>query len=155
MNQNHLDLLNILEECQSKSEWTPLRNVLKEWLTIHPKDYHLLRYLVSVVEDEDLTKDVRHSIASWMFTTNRTNYPFSDIFVVDDVVYICTVRPGLWIGKGGETVDSLTNNLNTKVDGIKYRNLQVKFIESTNDAVSDVYDYLRTLERFHDDWMDS
>ena len=150
MNQDHLDLLNILAECQSKSEWTPLKNILKECLTIHPKDYHLLRYLVSVVEDADLTKDVRYSIASWMDSTNRTNYPFSDIFVVDNTVYVCTDRPGLWIGKGGETIDSLTDNLNTKVDGTKYRDLQVKFIENTNDAVSDVYGYIGMLGRLYE-----
>ena len=155
MNQDHLDLLNTVVECQHKSEWAPLKGILKDYLTSHPKNYHLLRYLVSVVEDVNLTKDVRYSIASWMYLTNRTNYPFSDIFVVDDTVYICTVRPGLWIGKGGETVDSLTNNLNTKVDGTKYRNLQVRFIERLNDAASDVYGYIQTLGRFHDDCMNS
>lgn len=153
MDQQHVEILNLVAENQPK--WDNLKPVLKEYLTVHPKDYHFLRYLVSIVEDADLTKDVRYSIASWMFTTNRTNYPFSDIFVVDDIVYICTVRPGLWIGKGGETVDNLTNNLNTKVDGTKYRNLRVQFIESINDAASDVYGYIQTLDRFRDDCINN
>jgi len=116
----------------------------------HMEDYHLYRHMASIIENEEKNKDIRYSIASWMCQSHHENLPFNDIFVVDDEIYIYTYRPGLWIGKGGKTIDDCIYHINHKVDGTKYRNFKINLIESKNDAVSDVYGYMRTCQKYSD-----
>ena len=116
----------------------------------HMEDYHLYRYIASFVESRERNEDIRHSIASWMVHSKHENLPFNDIFVIDDEVYIYTYRPGLWIGKGGKTIDDCTYHINHKVDGTEYRKLNIHLIEIRNDAVSDVYRYMRVCQPYSD-----
>lgn len=109
----------------------------------HMEDYHLYRCLASLFEDKETTKDVRFSIASWMVHSRHEDLPFNDIFVIDDEVYIYTTRPGLWIGQRGRTIDDCLYHINHKVDGTEYRNFHIHLIESKNDAISDVYGYMK------------
>ena len=139
---------------KDKTSRTQLKKLLKEELDTvrrHMEDYHLLRYIVSVVEDKEKTEDVLHSIAYWMSETKHDKLPFNDIFVVDDEVYIYTCRPGLWIGKAGCTIDSCQHSINHKVDGTKYRDLHLNLIEVRKDATAEIYGYMHVL--MSDDWF--
>lgn len=120
----------------------------------HMEDYHLYRCLVSLLENKETTKDVRFSIASWMVHSRHEDLPFNDIFVIDDEVYIYTTRPGLWIGQRGRTIDDCLYHINHKVDGIEYRKLHINLIESKNDAISDVYGYMKACNSYENECWD-
>lgn len=116
----------------------------------HMEDYHFYRYMAYVIESKEKNKDIRYSIASWMCHSRHEDLPFNDIFVLDDEIYIYTYRPGLWIGRGGKTIDDCLYHINHKVDGTKYRDLKINLIESKNDAVSEVYSYMLTCHEYTD-----
>lgn len=116
----------------------------------HMEDYHFYRYIASFVESREKNKDIRHSIASWMCDSRHEDLPFSDIFVLDDEIYIYTYRPGLWIGRGGKTIDDCLYHINHKVDGTKYRKLNIHLIEAKDDAITDVYGYMRVCKPYAD-----
>jgi uncharacterized protein YciU (UPF0263 family) len=116
----------------------------------HMEDYHFYRYIASFVESREKNKDIRHSIASWMCDSRHEDLPFSDIFVLDDEIYIYTYRPGLWIGRGGKTIDDCLYHINHKVDGTKYRKLNIHLIEAKDDAMTDVYGYMRVCKPYAD-----
>ncbi len=81
-----------------------LRNNLAKY---HPKTYLFVRWIISLIEDEDEANDVVRYIALWMAHNDKVNNPFTDIFLVGDIIYIVTDRPGLWIGKYGKNMDDL------------------------------------------------
>lgn len=116
----------------------------------HMEDYHFYRYMAYVIESKEKNKDIRHSIASWMCHSRHEDLPFSDIFVLDDEIYIYTYRPGLWIGRGGKTIDDCLYHINHKVDGTKYRDFKINLIESKNDALSEVYSYMSICQEYTD-----
>lgn len=120
----------------------------------HMEDYPLYRFLAYFNEDEKRTEDIRDSIASWMVESKHDNLPFSDIFVVDDEVYIYTYRPGLWIGRAGCVIDDCTYRINHKIDGVRYRNLHLNLIESRNDAISEVYAYMKACRSYENECWD-
>ena len=141
----------LLELAAKKGETsrTQLKKLLKEELDTvhrHMEDYHLLRYIASVVDDKEKTKDVLCSIADWMFENDYVKLPFNDIFVIDDEVYIYTLRPGLWIGKAGKTIDNCIYRINHKVDGTKYRDLHINLIEARKNATAEIYNYMHVLK---------
>ena len=111
----------------------------------HVKFYLFLRWLSELVKDEKDTEDVMISIASYMYH-NNLDLPFTDIFVVANIVCICTKRPGLWIGKAGSIIDQITNNINFNVNGEKIHNFQIKLLETTKGAVIDIYNYIKVFE---------
>ena len=96
--------------------------------------YNFLRWLAEKVKDEKETDDVIRTVAYFLSET-RLNIPFTDIFLVGKRVYIVTVRPGLWIGRKGETVDKLLKRINRRVDGTVHSDYDVDFIEPKNSAV--------------------
>lgn len=51
---------------------------------------------------------------------------------------------------GGKTIDDCTYHINHKVDGTEYRKLNIHLIEIRNDAVSDVYNYMRVCQPYSD-----
>ena len=53
----------------------------------------------------------------------------SDMVVLNDTVFIFLGRPGLIIGKGGSTIDSLTAHINNDVNGNKVDNYNIDLIE--------------------------
>lgn len=50
-----------------------------------------------------------------MINNKRTNNPFTDIFLIGDIIYIVTDRSGLWIGKYGKDIDDLTAYIRDRV----------------------------------------
>ena len=53
----------------------------------------------------------------------------SDMVVLNDTIFIFLERPGLIIGKGGSTIDSLTAHINNDVNGNKVDNYNIDLIE--------------------------
>ena len=143
----HIDILKNLVNSNIKDE---VKNTLNYNIRSHMEDYPLYRYLASWLETMERNRDIRQSIASWMVLSKHEDLPFTDIFVIDDEVYIYTYRPGLWIGKGGKTIDDCTYHINHKVDGTEYRKLNIHLIEAKDDALTDVYGYMRVCQPYSD-----
>ena len=119
-----------------------IEKYLKKHLTGHPKHYHFLRWLSSIVEDNNKLIDVYASLAGY-FYHKQDDYihldimnimQFTDIFVVDNNVYIYTQRPGMWIGKAGCTIDEVQDRMNLNVNGQKVHDYKIQIIEDTKSA---------------------
>ena len=138
-----INILKNLANCNLKEE---VKEEVKKELDCnirnHMEDYPLYRFLASWLETRERNRDIRQSIASWMVLSRYEDLPFNDIFVIDDEVYIYTHRPGLWIGRGGRTIDDCLYHINHKIDGTEYRQLKIHLIEAKNDALTDVYGYM-------------
>jgi len=145
--ERQVNILKNLANCNLKDE---VKNALIYYIPNHMEDYHLYRHLATWIENSERSKDIRHSIASWMVHSRHEDLPFNDIFVIDDEVYIYTYRPGLWIGKGGCTIDDCLYHINHKIDGTEYRKLNIHLIEAKDDAMSDVYGYMRVCQPYSD-----
>ncbi len=120
-----------------------IKRYLKKHLTAHPKHYYFLRWLADLVKDNKQTDWVCAGIAHWIYETNEHSLleKFNDLFVIDNNVYIYTHRPGLWIGKGGKTIDSLMYSLNHNIHNVKTHDYQIKLIEMCNHPYSEVIGY--------------
>ena len=89
-----------------------LRNKLVKY---HPKTYLFVRWIISLIEDDDYANNVLTYISLWMINNDRTNNPFTDIFIIGDIIYIVTDRPGLWIGSYGKDIDDLIEYIRNMV----------------------------------------
>lgn len=78
----------------------------------------------------------------------RLDLPFTDIFVIENVVCICTRRPGWWIGKAGCIINEISKKLNFNLKGEKIHNFKIKLLETTKGAVVDVYDYIKVFGNY-------
>lgn len=118
-----------------------------QYMRNHVRFYLFLRWLSEFVKNEEDTKHVTASIASYMYH-NNFSLPFTDIFVVSDVVFICTSRPGMWIGKGGSTLDEITKNINFNLVGKQTHNFKITLLENTQSSVDDVFNYMKVLRNY-------
>lgn len=107
------------------------------------KRYYFARFLAALVKNEKKTNDVIYTIANYFMIYNKgVKFEFDDIFVVGDVVYVQTIRPGYWIGKAGSTVDEITKLLNYNKFGEKIGNYEIRFIERLTSAKSRITTYM-------------
>ena len=81
-------------------------------------DYLYARHILSYIEDEEFTAKVLSIIAKWLIDEKHDKLitTLTDIYTVDNFldkkyIFIRTIRPGLWIGKKGNIIESLTDNL--------------------------------------------
>lgn len=118
-----------------------------QYVRDHVRFYLFLRWLSEFVKNEEDTKHVTASIASYMYC-NNFSLPFTDIFVVGDVVCICTSRPGMWIGKAGSTLDEITKNINFNLKGKQTHNFKITLLENTQSSVDDVFNYMKILRNY-------
>lgn len=105
--------------------------------------YLFARLLAEIVKDKEKTNHVLISIANYFIRYHGGGiFQFNDIFVVGNIIYIYTLRPGYWIGKGGSEADRLLVecNYNTKMG--KVADYQLRFIELLNDATADITRYI-------------
>ena len=98
------------------------------------KKYHFMRWLVEMTSDKSETESIIRTIAYFLEET-KMSLPYTDIFLVGKRVCIVTVRPGLWIGRGGSTVNNLLKRINCSVDGTKHSDYMIDFIEPKDSAV--------------------
>lgn len=125
----HKDFIRIFAKRNTESHMKRMiKRYLMKRLTGHPKNYHLLRWMAEWVKEEAETEYVLREI-SYFLQNERIDIPYEDIFVVGNNVYIVTQRPGLWIGKGGNTVNSLIKKINCDIQGNVHSDYHVNFIE--------------------------
>lgn len=120
-----------------------IKKYLKKHLNAHPKHYYFLRWLADIVKDEKQMDEIYWFFAKWVYDTDAAYLldKFNDLFVVDNNVYIVTFRPGLWIGKRGQTVESLKHSLNYNIDEEKINDYDIQFIEVHKQPYSEVLSY--------------
>ena len=102
---------------------TIIKKYLRKNLSGRPKHYQFWRWVASLFHDKESNEHILACIVSY-FYHNKKKFPnadFTDIFVVDKDVYIYTRFPGIWIGKGGSTIDKLEESFNRKNDGEPYK----------------------------------
>lgn len=123
-----------------------IKNQIKKYLTkkfdcSHPKHYHFLRWLASLVMDNEEVKNVCMSIAYWMLNTKHDNLLIytHDIMVIDNNVYIYTYRPGLWIGKAGCIVYDCEDSINFNINNERIHNYTIHFIEIYKTPWAELY----------------
>lgn len=133
------------------------KSLIKKYLykklnVAHPKNYYFLRWLVELVRDKNRTFDAYGAIVGFLYNRQqdmRTNvyetYPFTDIFVIDNYVYIYTRRPGMWIGKGGETLDAVEKRLNYNSHGDLIDNYKIRILEDTNSAMTYIREGIKIM----------
>jgi hypothetical protein len=114
----------------------------------HPKKYHFLRWLAECVKDVKKTDDALSGIAYYMMENKSDYLQFNDIFVIDDNVYVYTRRPGLWIGKGGRTIDAIEHRINYNLDGKKFYDFKLQLIENIHEADAEIAMTIRVLENY-------
>ena len=73
---------------------------------------------------------------------------FNNIFVIDDNVYVYTRHPGLWIGKGGRTIDAIEHRINYNLDGKKFYDFKLQLIENIHEADAEIAMTIRVLENY-------
>lgn len=97
-------------------------------------EFRYARYVTAFTTPEEEKSALHVAIARWMRReklTSLLNYT-SDIFRLDDKVYIVTSRPGLWIGKYGRVVDGLTAYLREHLSSditIEFREMEDSVVE--------------------------
>lgn len=120
---------------------------------VNPKkhNYFFYRWLIELFIDKSETKNVFFQIANYL--TNQyslSSYDFSDIFVLNNKVYIYTRKPGCWIGKGGKEITKLENCINYTYDGeTKLHDYQVRIIEDRESSRYSIYDAYYVLNKFN------
>lgn len=121
-----------------------IKNYLAKKLNVSsPKNYAFLRWLVGFVERKEDKEDVLASIASWLYHGRHYNLPLTDLFVIDNTIYLYTMRPGLWIGKGGKTIDSCVDSINYNIDGEKVHDYQIQILEDVESPNVKINLYMR------------
>lgn len=73
---------------------------------------------------------------------NFIGIKISDVVVLNNTIFVYLGRPGLMIGKGGETIDKLTEHINTNEFGEKVCNYKISLIEDLRSWSSMFYDHL-------------
>lgn len=119
---------------------------LNKKLRFRPKSYlkYLsIRLIAELVKDKESTQYVIDMIADYIrYEKLDKVILFSDIFVLGDEVYILTVRPGIWIGKQGATINELKTNLNVDVMGKLIHKYHLNLIE---DRFSPIVEYKNAI----------
>ena len=110
-----------------------IRKYIQNHLRSRQKHYQFWRWVASWFYNKENTEHILTCIVSYFYyNENRfQTMEFTDIFVVDKDVYIYTRRPGLWIGKGGETIDKLEESFNRNITGEKYK---IRIIEDNKSS---------------------
>lgn len=118
-----------------------IKGYLKRHLnSAHPKNYYFLRFLSEMVKDDNSNNRVFAGIARFM-SNNGINLPFSDIFVIDNIIYVYTLRPGIWIGRGGKTMDKIENEINYGTEGQRLHNYSIRLLEEYKNANHYIHQY--------------
>jgi UDP-2,3-diacylglucosamine pyrophosphatase LpxH len=110
------------------------------------KRYFFARLLAELIKDENKTNNVAILLANYFLEYNHgEKFQFNDIFVVGDIIYIYTLRPGYWIGKGGSVADDILNKLNFNREGQRMGNFELRFIEQLKSTPSSITRYMLVI----------
>lgn len=105
-------------------------------LRYNHRKYLFLRWLAEICKEKQQTDDVIADIARYIQREfPRLDAMFTDIFVIENYVYIQTKYPGMWIGKGGSTIDAISDEINNDENGNKKYNYEIKLLEDDSSPV--------------------
>lgn len=105
-------------------------------LRYNHRKYLFLRWLAEICKEKQQTDDVIADIANYVQREiPRLASMFSDLFVIDNYVYIQTKYPGMWIGKGGSTIDAIADEINNDANGNKMYNYEIKLLEDDSSSI--------------------
>lgn len=112
--------------------------------------YLFLRWLAECFKSKETT-NVYSAISSYIFLNykNLTKF-FSDVFVLNDTVFIVTRFPGCIIGKGGETINGIAEYLNKNIDNGNH-NYKIELIEDTNSSMRSILDNIKFLSYWNEE----
>ena len=128
-----------------------IKNYLAKKLNVaRPKNYAFLRWLVGFVECKEDKENVLASIANWIYYGKHYGLPLTDLFVIDNTIYLYTMRPSLWIGKSGKTIDSCADSINYNIDGEKVHDYQIQIMEDVESPNVKINLYMRV---YSDDYL--
>lgn len=113
------------------------------------KQYRILRWIVDLVADEYESSLNLFKVALYL-DTNNVKTQFTDVFTVDNTVFILTMFPGMWIGTGGSISREIENTINTNAKGEKTRNYEVRPIEDLSSATQQIYSNLKQFKNLRD-----
>ena len=113
------------------------------------KQYQILRWIVDLIADE-YESSLNLFKVSLYLDTNNVNTQFTDVFTVDNTVFILTMFPGMWIGTGGSISREIENTINTNSNGEKTRNYEVRPIEDLNSPTQQIYSNLKQFKNLRD-----
>lgn len=119
---------------------------------VNPRKYNYLfyRWLLGLIIDKDETENVFFKIAHYLNNKhNFLSYDFTDIFILNNNVYIYTRRPGYWIGKGGKEIYDLENCINYNYNGeTKLHDYHIRIIEDTESSRYSLYNLYYFLNKY-------
>lgn len=108
-----------------------------------------MRWLVDLVADKYESALVLYKFSQYL-DENNVNTQFTDVFTVDDKVFILAMFPGMWIGKGGSILHDIEDTINTNAKGEKTRNYEVRPIEDLNSSVQQIYGNMKHFRNLRD-----
>jgi hypothetical protein len=105
-------------------------------LRYNHRKYLFLRWLAEICKENQQTDDVIASIANYVQREiPRLASMFTDIFVIENYVYIQTKYPGMWIGKRGSTIDAISDEINNDANGNKMYNYEIQLLEDDSSSI--------------------
>ena len=120
-----------------------IKRFLHDAGTMRPIYDHLYaRFILSFTENTEFSHKICGDIARWIANNKyETLLPtLTDIYTSNNNVYIKTLRPGLWIGKAGMTIDSLTKYIRESQDN---PDIEINLVEEKGNLVT-FYSYYNT-----------
>lgn len=119
-----------------------LYNFLKKRIKNPRKyNYYFYRWIIDSVINKEEVNDVIRSISYWMTKDDyksRLSTYLTDIFVMNNDIYLYTRRPGLWIGKCGSNIDDLVHSVNFNINDERIHNYKIEIIEDTNSNTTNL-----------------
>lgn len=111
------------------------------------KRYLFLRWLAEFVKDNNIeTTSVVCGIAAYIYYEYNQLYDtLTDMFIVGNKVFIVTTRPGMWIGKSGETIEAIKKELNFDKNGQKISDYEIGIIEDIKGVRPEIRRYCRVF----------
>lgn len=96
--------------------------------------YILVRLIAELITDKWVNKNLVWDVASFHYNhAFFQKYPhlmtFTDMFVVNNRLFLFLERPGIWIGKGGTDIDALQRFINSDIDGNKVSDYKISILE--------------------------
>lgn len=108
------------------------------------KTYWFVRWLAELIKDDTTTTSVLINVATFINDNTFLYNMYSDVYVIDNTVVLVTNRPGMWIGKGGETIDSLKE----LIESTLHQNVSIRLVEEVTTAKTTINGYIRVMNDY-------
>lgn len=106
-------------------------------------------YLGKKLQDQQEIDDVYYGLAkmykgdTWLLE----NFEINDMLVLKNKIYIHIGPPGIFIGRGGENINNLTNTINTNANGETIHNFKFDIIEDNTSWRRHVHSYVHLINK--------